>query len=349
MLDAMESVDADSVRELMQYPPDTAGGLMTYEYMSLRANMTVGEALQEVREFSHGQVETIYYLYVCDQDNRLVGVLSLRELLASDDNKLISDIMDIDVIYVTADEDQEDVADTLERYGFLALPVVRNENLVGIVTFDDVIPTIEEETTEDIFRQSGMSTISDVEMMRSERIIQAPFIQILGIRMPWLLVVLVGGLIAGGVMGRYEDMLEQIVILAFFVPVIMDMGGNVGTQASTIFVRGLVLGHIEPDKVYYYIMREAATGFTIGSVTGLGAAIFATLWQQDPLVGLVIFIAMTLTCTLASIVGFGVPWIIHKLGADPAAASNPFITTVKDITGLAIYFTTASLLLTHLL
>ncbi len=346
LLNRMKTSDAESVRELMQYPPDSAGGIMTHEYMSLRANIRVDEALRKVRDSSETDVETIYYLYVCDEDDRLVGVLSLRELLGSNDEDTIADVMDDDVISVSVHEDQEEVAQALERYGFLALPVVEDDLLVGIVTFDDVIATIEEETTEDIFRQSGISV---TELTRSERIIQAPLMQILMLRLPWLLIVLVGGLIAGGVIGQYEQMLESILILAFFIPVIMDMGGNVGTQTSTIFVRGIVLGHIDREKVLYYMLRETATGLTIGFFTGVGAGLVATLWHGDVMVGLVVAIAMMLTCAVASLVGFGVPWIMHRIGADPAAASNPFITTIKDISGLLIYFGIATLLLGHLL
>ncbi len=346
LLNRMETADADSVRELMKYPPDSAGGIMTHEYMSLQATLTIGEALEKVRNSSEADVETIYYLYVCNDKGKLVGILSLRELLASKDEETIADVMDTDVISVSVHDDQEEVAQALERYGFLALPVVEDENLVGIVTFDDVISAIEEETTEDIFRQSG---ISITEMSRSERIIQAPITQILFLRLPWLLVVLVGGLVAGGVIGQYEAMLESILVLAFFIPVIMDMGGNVGTQASTIFVRGIVLGHIDRDKIAYYTLREAAIGLTIGLFTGFGAGAVATFWQGDVMVGLVVFMSMALTCTVASIVGFGVPWIMHRIGADPAAASNPFITTIKDISGLVIYFSIAALLLGHLL
>lgn len=351
LLNAMREKEADSVRELMKYPPDSAGGLMTSEYMSLESHLTVGEALAEVRDSSRSraEVETVYYIYVCDEGDHLIGILSLRELLGNDDHQMVRDIMDSDVIAVSVEDDQEGVAQILERYGFIALPVVENGKLVGIVTFDDVISAMEEEATEDLFRQSGISRVADTEMMRSERIIQAPILQILSLRLPWLLVVLVGGLLAGGVIGRYEEMLQGIVVLAFFIPVIMDMGGNVGTQASTIFVRGIVLGHIEPERVWYYILREVGTGLSIGLLTGLAAGIAATVWQGDTAVGLVVFLSMTLTCTVASFIGFGVPWIVYRTGADPAAASTPFITTIKDISGLTIYFTLAALLLGHLL
>lgn len=351
LLNAMRDKEAHSLRELMKYPPDSAGGLMTSEYMSLESHLTVGEALVEVRKGSRSRadVETVYYIYVCDDQDHLIGILSLRDLLASDDHLIVRDIMDSDVIAVSVEDDQEYVAQTLERYGFIAIPVVEKGKLVGIITFDDVISTIEEEATEDLFRQSGIGRVADSEMMRSERIIQAPILQILSLRLPWLLVVLVGGLLAGGVIGRYEEVLQSIVVLAFFIPVIMDMGGNVGTQASTIFVRGIVLGHIEPDRVWYYILREVGTGFSIGILTGLAAGAAATIWQGDIAVGLVVFLSMTITCTVASLIGFGVPWIVYRTGADPAAASAPFITTIKDISGLAIYFTLAALLLGHLM
>ncbi len=338
------------ISELFAYPQDTAGGRMTLDVVALREDLTVKDAIAELRRQAPTDAETIYYAYVCDAEHRLVGVLSLRTLLGSQDEQTVADIMYRSFVAVTADTDQEDVAKLFERYSYLAIPVIDDGgHLLGIVTVDDAMDAAEEEATEDIFITAGLS-VADAEMLRSERILRASIPQVLKLRLPWLLVVLVGGLTAGGVIGQYEEILQSVVALAIFIPVMMDMGGNVGTQSSTIFVRGLVLGHIELDRrIVGAMVKEAFTGFTIGAISGLGAGLVAWVWQGEMMIGLVVFLAMALTCTLASMIGFGIPWVMSRLGADPAAASGPFITTIKDITGLLIYFSLATALLSHLM
>jgi magnesium transporter len=350
VLDLVETSEQREIRDLFAYPPDTAGGRMATDVVAVQTGLTVREAIAQLRKQAPTDAETVYYAYVCDAENRLVGVLSLRRLLGSSDDQLVEDVMDSRVVAVEANTDQEEVAQLIERYSFLAVPVVDTEGrLLGIVTVDDAMAAAEQEATEDLFRKTGLS-VGDTEMLRSERIVNATLPEVLRLRMPWLLVVLVGGLLAGGVIGQFEEMLQSVVALAVFIPVMMDMGGNVGTQSSTIFVRGMVLGHIDLDRrVVRYIARQAVIGLVMGAITGLGAGLVAWVWQGELLIGVVVMLSMTITCSLASVVGYSVPWLMHRLGVDPAAASDPFITTFKDITGLLIYFTLATTLLGHLM
>ncbi len=322
---------------------------MTSDFISIHAEETTELILEKIKELEPDDSEIISYAYVVDEDKKLIGVVSLREIFIAEQGTRIKDIMHENVVSVSLTTDQEEVAAFLDRYGLLAIPVVDGENrLQGIVTLDDIVEVIEAETTEDIYKQSGLS-VTGTEFLRSEKIIKAPILLILKLRIPWLVIVLVGGLLAGGIIGQFEEILESVVILAFFIPVIMDMGGNVGTQSSTIFVRGVVLGQIDVKKAWKYLGKETLVGLTIGALSGTAAGLVAYIWQGEPLVGLVVFLSMTFTCALASTIGYLFPMLCHKFGFDPAAAANPLITTVKDVTGLLIYFSLASFFLEQLL
>jgi len=346
LLNLLSNEARGQIHELLSYPEDSAGALANVAYLRVREHWPVSQVLEHFRKVGQ-EAGIMNYAYVVDSKGRLCGVASLRDLLLSDGQTPVSELMHSSVVSVEADTDQEDAARLLEEYDFAALPVLDSDGrMVGIITHDDILDVVEEEATEDIYRKGGLS-VSDVELLRSKRLLQASLLSVLRVRFPWLLFVLVGGLVAGMVIGRFEATLEAVVGLAFFIPVIMDMGGNVGTQASTIFVRGLILGHIEPQRVARYVLREVASGLTMGAITGVAAGAVAALWQGDVRIGLVVFLALTLTCGIASLVGFGFPWLLHRMGFDPAAASDPLITTVKDITGLIIYFTLATTLLTR--
>ncbi len=345
----LDQETSNDLQKLMTHSPDTAGGLMTSDFIAFQADKTVGETLEEIQFLELEDSEILSYIYVVDQREKLIGVVSLREIFKASNETLIKDIMHDKVISVELDTDQEEVAAILERHGFLTIPVIDEENILqGIVTLDDMLEVIERETTEDIYKQSGLS-VTDTEFLRSEKILKAPVLTILKLRIPWLVIVLVGGILAGGVIGQFEEILQSVVVLAFFIPVIMDMGGNVGTQSSTIVVRGVVLGQIDTRNIWTFLGKETLIGFTIGVLAGAAAALVAFLWQREPLVSLVVFLSMTLTCTLASTIGYLIPMLSHRFGYDPAASSNPLITTIKDISGLLIYFSLASFLLRQFL
>lgn len=319
------------------------------EYVVVTGDTFIGMAIDDFRAFEPEDDETtIYYVYVVDDDGVLTGVLSLRELLNAPEDGLVRDYMSSEVIAIETPEEVEVAAREMQKHDFRALPVVDAEGrFLGVLRTEDMLAVLEEEATEDIMKHAGF-TFTDVELSRSAAILESSNLKILSIRMPWLLVALGGGLLAGLVIEGFEAQLEATVALAFFLPVIMDMGGNVGTQASTIFVRGLALGHIDDRNALRHFAREGLTGLSIGLVIGGLGGLAAYVWRgvirgdaAAVEISAVVFVGLLVVCVVASVVGYVVPWIAHKLGFDPAAASDPLITTAKDVTALLIYFALA--------
>ena len=333
---------------------DEVGEVADDEYVAVLDDEFVGVAIDRFRAFEPKDEEaTVYYLYVVDEGDRLVGVMSLRELLNAPEDSLVSDHMATDLFTITESADPELAARELADVDLPALPVIDDRGrLVGIIRTEEMLDVVEEEASEDILKSAGF-TFTDVEASRSSAILESSITRILRLRMPWLLVALAGGLLAGGVIEAYEDTLEAVVALAFFVPVIMDMGGNVGTQASTIFVRGLALGHIDDRNAVRHFLREGLIGTLIGLMIGAVGALAAYVWQRNEEyafeLALTVFVGLLVVCIVASVVGYIIPWVMHKIGFDPAAASDPLITTVKDVTALLIYFGLAAILLAELL
>ena len=321
---------------LLGYEPETAGRIMTPEYISLRRSMTAEQALDKVRKQAKDK-ETIYTLYVTDDSKVMEGAISLKELLIADKDALVEDIMSKHAIYVSTETDQEEVARLLMELDLLAIPVVDKENrLVGIVTIDDAVDILEEEATEDILNQAGL--IAKKEANRSEVLISGSLWTIWKVRLPFLFITLVAGMIAGVVIEGFEEALESVVAVAFFIPLIMDMGGNVGTQSSTVFARGVALGHIDMKDFLKHFVKEVGIGLSLGLVSGIIAGIVATFWQGVPMLGVAVGLAVAATMTLAALLGFLVPYVLIKLSVDQAAGSAPIITSIKDISGLLIYF-----------
>ncbi len=317
---------------LLQYPEESAGGIMTTAYISLPADIPVEEAIVRLRETAP-EAETIYYVYIVDGENRLTGVLSLRDLIASPGGTILKNIMRRNVISVKAALDQEEVARIVSKYDLLAVPVVDDrERLLGIVTVDDILDVLEQEATEDIYRLAGAGEVEGVELM------EAGVWRVVRRRAPWLLISMIGGILAGSVIGVFESTLEAVIVLAAFIPVIMDMGGNVGTQSSTIFVRGIATGEIGPAAVWRYFFKEVRIGLIMGAIFGTLILLAAWLWQGDPILGLVVGISMIFTVSLAAVIGTLVPLLCSKVKIDPAITAGPFVTTIKDVTGLLIYF-----------
>ncbi|MGI6705283.1 MAG: magnesium transporter [Clostridia bacterium] len=340
ILGMMNVEEARDVRELLDYDEDSAGGIMTKEYVAIRRDITVEEAIKELR-YDAPDAETIYYVYVVDHENRLVGVVSLRELIVSQPNTLIENIMREKVISVELGMDQEDVARKVAKYDLLAIPVVDHENrLMGIVTVDDILDVIEEEASEDIFRFAGA-----VEAIGSED--KAFFAQILfsvKSRLPWLIITLLGGMVSSQIINRYSSLIQTYANLAAYMPLLAGMGGNVGTQSSTLTVRAIAIGQIDRDGIIRNIIQESLVGLLVGLVCGLGVA-FVTLFQpqKDALIqgGLLAFMvgfAMCCNMVTAAAIGTMVPLAFKRFGIDPAVASAPFISTTIDVTGLSIYF-----------
>ncbi|WP_027338543.1 magnesium transporter [Halonatronum saccharophilum] len=349
VMEALSKEERQMTAHLLGYAPETAGRIMTPEYISLKKDLTVKDALDRIRKVGMDK-ETLYSLYVTDKERKLEGVISLRVLVMSNPDDTIGNIMYDHPASVSTHTDQEEVAKLLKQQDLIAVPVVdREQRLVGIVTFDDAMDIIEEETTEDILDKAGLTGIGRQESDRSHVLISGSLLDIWKVRLPFLIITLIGGMLAGLVIEGFEDALEAIAALAIFIPVIMDMGGNVGTQSSTIFSRALVLGQINIKKFLKVWMKEVKVGLSMGVLLGIAAGAIAMLWQQIPGLGLVVGLSLSITITIATALGFFIPYILFKLGLDQAAGSDPIITTVKDITGLFIYFYLASTFLGHML
>ena len=331
--------DAEQVEELLTYGEDTAGGIMLPDFVALVANNTAEEALRALREA--GDVEMIYYIYVVDDSGSLVGVLSLRKLVAAPPETLVRELMDSDVISVRTDADQEDVAATVARYGFVAVPVVDETNkLLGIVTVDDVIDVLQDEATEDILKMAGAGT----ELHETAGVWSN-----LRVRAPWLLASSVGGLVAAGVMGSFEETLKAHHYLALFVPIILGLSGNVGTQSATVTVRALAVGHLgHGDKSWRVIRRELAIGIVLGLFFGIVIGAVGWAFAQSFFYGVTIGLSLTAGMIVSNVVGTAIPLVLSRLNIDPAVATGPLVTTSVDILGILTYFSIATLLGTFL-
>ena len=360
LINALSPEERESTNVLMGYAPATAGRVMTTEYISLQRGLTVEQALEKISEQAE-EKETVYTLFVTDNAKKLEGVLTLKDLIIArgitgttisktDGNTLIGDIMSKNTISVNTDTDQEEVARILQELDLLAIPVVDKEHrLVGIVTIDDAVDILEEETTEDIFNAAGLADITGKETDRSEVLTKGRIWRIWSVRLPFLVITLIAGMVAGLIIEGFEEILESVVIVAFFIPLIMDMGGNVGTQSSTVFARGVVLGHINIKHFLKPFLKELSVGLSMGAMVGAVAGIIITFWLGMPMLGFAVGISLVATITLAAILGFLVPFTLMKLKVDQAAGSAPIITSIKDISGLFIYFGLVALLMSDYL
>jgi len=325
---------------LLKFDEDDAAGLMTPRYLALRSSLTVAQALTWVRK-SVASIETIYYIYILDQLQRLIGVVSLRDILAAENEELIENIMVKTVTSVFDDTDREEAAAILETYDFLALPVVDHyHRLLGIITFDDIIDVIREEQTEDIYKMGAMGGSIDPYL-------ESTIFALVKKRIPWLIILLMAATITTNVIAHYQAVLQAAVVLAFFIPIVTGTGGNSGTQSATLMIRGLATGEIRFRDLRRILMKEILVGTTIGLTLGLltiGRSMFFPPYislDEATAVGL----AMTFVVIIATLVGTIAPIIIDRLGKDPAVMAGPLIATIIDVSGLTIYFETAKFLL----
>ncbi|MCL1990796.1 MAG: magnesium transporter [Defluviitaleaceae bacterium] len=351
MLGSLNKEDREDVNLLMGFEPETAGRLMTPEYVRLSKEWTASQALEKLKKIAK-EKETIYTLFVTDESRKLEGVISLRDLFIADEQDQIVDIMDSNVASFHTGTDQEEVATSLHTLNLLAVPIVDKEDrLVGMITFDDAMDILQDEATEDILAGAGLvgGDVTSSETTRSATLIEGSYLKIWKARLPFLVITLAAGFLAAGVIGTFEETLESVAIVAVFIPVIMDMGGTIGTQSSTIFTRGLLLGHIKTTSIWKHIVKEVGVGLSLGAIAGTVTGVIA--YMLHGIMGLSIALALSLmmTMTLAAFLGFVIPYVLIKLKLDQATGTGPLITSIKDITGLTIYFLLVSWLLGHLI
>ncbi|WDH75695.1 MULTISPECIES: magnesium transporter [Exiguobacterium] len=339
LFEQMDDIEEQEVRDLMQYPEETAGSIMTTEFVVLQADKTVGQTLAELRELGP-DAETIYYLYVVDHTHQLVGVVSLRDLIVAPLDAKIEDIMGFRVISANVMTDQEHLARIVQKYDLLALPVIDDhQKLLGIITVDDVLDVIERETTEDFEELSAAKGSSDINM--------SPF-EAAKKRAPWIVSLMFLGMITASTIGSFEDTLETIVLLAVFMPLVMGSAGNAATQSLVVAVRSIALGTINRKNVMKMIRREFGTGILLGIACMIVIFGVITLLYGNMLIGFIVGISIFAALSVATMIGTIVPLLINRLKLDPAVASGPFITTLMDNLGLIIYFTVATSMLQFL-
>lgn len=341
ILKYMDIEDSRTIKKLLSYESDVAGGIMTSDFVVLEEDITKAEAL-EFLKVNAPEAETIYYTFVIDDQRKLVGVLSLRDLIVSDDETKLENIMHTNVISVNVYDDQEEVAQVVSKYDLLAVPVINNFNkIVGIITVDDIIDVIEEEATEDIMKFAGSSELESIE---EKNVFESIKISTKS-RLPWLIITVFGGLLSASIVKEFQGVLNANTVLALFMPLLAGMGGNVGTQSSTITVRSIAIGSIEKEDIPITLFHEIAVGLIVGIICAILVAIAAFLLNGELIISLIVGVSMTANILTAATIGTVVPLVFKKVNIDPAVASAPFITTTVDITGLTIYFSMATFLI----
>ena len=330
------------INTFLNYPDNCAGTLMTPEYISLEKDWTVREALDHIKKEGM-DAETIYTCYVKDSGRKLIGIVSLSTLVISDDDVRINDIMRTEFVHENVYEDQEKVASDFTKYGFLALPVVDNEfRLVGIITFDDILDIIEEETTEDIERMGGIIDFDD-----SDRdYLDTPVKQHVLNRLPWLVILMIAYIFTGMIISSFEGALSEVISLVTYMPMLMGTGGNTGSQAATLIIRGLATDEVEPSDFVRVMWKELRVGLSIGVLLSLLNFLRVVFLDGESVaIALTVCVAMICIVIFAKILGSMIPLIVKKAGADPALIANPAISSISDAVALSIYFVMAKIFL----
>ncbi|MFB5066113.1 MAG: magnesium transporter [Candidatus Wallacebacter cryptica] len=349
MIDFLEEMPANVVKKILQnttetrrslinqflnYPDNSVGSIMTIEFVDLKKEMTVKAALEKIRRIAL-EKETIYTCYVMDGERHLEGMVSLKDLVISDPEKKIAEIMREDLVSVTTFDSDEEAAALMQRYNLLALPVVDHENrLVGIVTFDDMMDALEDAVTEDIHR---MATVGEL----NTSVVNAKPWMLLKSRLPWLLVLVFVNILSGAGMAFFEDTIQSIVALVFFLPLLIDSAGNAGSQSSALIIRSMAVGDVEPEDWAKLLRKELAVAIPLGLLLGLASSLIGII-RADVGVALVVGLSMAVVVLVGSLVGLLLPFLLKKLNLDPATASGPLVTSIADIMGVMIYFSIAT-------
>lgn len=336
----MNTEEVEEVKTLLSYDPESAGGIMATEFISIKETDTVNETINYLRTMAPDS-ETPYYIYVVDDLDVLKGVVPLRQIIVSTPDTLIKDIMIENIISAPVDMDQEEVSHIFEKYGFMAIPVVDyNGEILGIITVDDVMEIMKEEYTEDMFRLAGLD---------EEEKVAGTVIGAIKSRLPWLLVNLVTATLAAKTVSLFENTIAQIVALATFMPMVAGMGGNAGSQTLTLIIRGIAIGEISYENQAGILKKEIAIGIINGLCLGLVVGVLGYFWVGSLAFGFVIGTAMLLNLIVATISGYLVPILLKKLGIDPALASAVFVTTVTDVLGFFFFLGLATVMLQYLI
>jgi len=339
-----------SVATLLSQPVDSAGRIMQTDYVSVAADATVSSAREAIRQAPRAED----LLFVHELDGRLKGVVRVARLLRAPESTAVVELLEQGDSRVAFGDNREHAAHLLQSRGLPAVAVVGDDGRqVGIVRFDEAMDVLETETSEDMYRKAGLGGISkqNIDFIRSERLTSGGIGYSVRVRLMFLMVTLAGGLAVGGLIDNFEEVLSAVVAIAIFIPLIMDMGGNVGTQSTTIFARGYALGHINTSNGFFrrHVLREATVGLSMALLLGTVAGVIAWLWQgipnDIPILGLAVGVSLAFSVLTASVLGFLLPWVMLKIGVDHAPGADPFITTIKDFSGLAVYFVLCAALL----
>jgi magnesium transporter len=336
ILKKMKDEGSEEVEGLLRYDDDTAGGIMVPDFIAMLEDLTARQAIESLQK-EHMDVEMPFYLYVVNEHHRLVGVSSLRQLVVVPPDTPLKEFMATDVFFVQTDMDQEEVAKIVARYDLLAVPVVdETHRLVGIVTVDDVIDIFRQEATEDILKMAGAGE----EFVETQTVLSST-----RIRAPWLFASALGGIVALFIIGRFEASLQKLAYLAAFIPVIMGMGGNIGTQSSTIVVRGLATGRLNIRDIWVVVGKELAVGMILGLIYGALVGVVAQVQHATFMLSLAVGLAVISSMAVAALVGSIFPMLFARINIDPAVATGPFVTTAIDIVSVFFYFSIATTLL----
>ena len=335
------------VRALLAYAEDDAGGLMNPRFARLRPDVSVDEAISYLRRQARGTLENVYYIYAVDADQRLVGVVSFRELFSADPGKTVRDLMQTDLVSALEDTDQEELGRLFAQHDLQAIPVVdANGHMKGIVTVDDIVDVLQEEATEDIQKIGGTEALEAPYL-------ETAFFSLLRKRVTWLAVLFVGEMITASAMGRFEDELGRALVLGLFIPLIISSGGNSGSQATTLVIRAMALGEVTLGDWYRVVRREVMQGLVMGLLLGvlgfarieLWQSLFQTYGEHSMLIAVTVGLSVMGVVMFGTITGSMLPFLLRRAGLDPASASAPFVATLVDVTGIVLYFTVASLVL----
>lgn len=351
VLPYLNKAERDDIIHLSSFPRQTAGAVMSSDFATIRSSMSVQSAINKIRKDSPSK-ETIYYIYVVDDDQRLTGIISLRKLIMADPKDTIEDIIKKDVVFAYVTEDQEEVIRKIEKYDLIAIPVVNAENqMVGIVTHDDAMDIIQEEQTEDIQKMAGMESLNEPYSTIS-------FIRMIQKRAGWLILLFVGETFTATAMKYYEDKIQRAVLLATFIPLIISSGGNSGSQASTLITRAMSLDEINVADWWRVVSKELSIGLMLGFILGIIGFFRITVWAlifpdiygpHWPLVSVTVGCALVGVVMWGTMMGSLLPIVLKRLGFDPAVSSAPFVATLVDVSGLVIYFSVATLFLKGIL